>query len=145
MNILEKIGKSLWVILSFIIFLNGFGFIYIGFKHDNRNWILEGITYEIPWFFYFIVYASFNVHEVSFNNPTAAILSLAIILMLVSIIRSIWVAVKLVDVYENNEKYTIQQTNLNTQTKTNKNNSNSFSCCMCLLIIFFIFALIAIF
>ena len=52
MNLTEKIKNSWWVILSFIIFLNGLGFMYIGFKHNNRNWILEGITYEFPWFFY---------------------------------------------------------------------------------------------
>ena len=136
MNLTEKIKISWWVILSFIMFLNGLGFLYIGFKHNNKNWILEGITYEVPWFFYFIIFASYGV-----SVPSTMILGFAFLLMLVSIIRSVWVAVKLADVYKNNEKYTIKKTNLNNASSRQNNSlATSFGCCLCLITIFMIFA-----
>ncbi len=156
MNLTEKIKNSWWVILSFIFFLNGLGFLYIGFKHNNRNWILEGITYEVPWIFYFIIYGIYGL-----SGPTTQMISFTLVSTLISIIRSVWVAVKLIDVYENNEKYTIKQTNLNhasnNQTNSNhasrnqtnlnhassnqskSNNSFSGGCCLCLICIFIIF------
>jgi hypothetical protein len=139
MNLTEKIKNSWWVILSFIIFLNGLGFMYIGFKHNNRNWILEGITYEFPWFFYFIIFAIYGI-----SVPSTLIITFSVILMLISIIRSVWVAVKLADVYDNNEKYTIKQTNLN-QSSNSQNkggNPHNFACCLCMICIFIIFLVI---
>lgn len=142
MNILEKIKSSWWVLLSFIISLNGLGFLYIGFKYNNRNWVLEGITYEFPWFFFIILYAIYRL-----GIQTTIAISLAVILMFVSVIRSVWVAIKLVDVYENNEKYTIKQTNLNNSSNNQDKEKSpfNFSCCICLVCIFFIMAVIAIF
>lgn len=139
MNLTEKIKNSWWVILSFIIFLNGLGFMYIGFKHNNRNWILEGITYEFPWFFYFIIFAIYGI-----SVPSTLIITFSVILMLISIIRSVWVAVKLADVYDNNEKYTIKQTNLNQSSNSqNKGSiSHNFACCLCMICIFIIFLVI---
>ncbi len=138
MRLTEKIRNSWWAILSFVMFLNGLGFIYVGFKHDNKNWVLEGIAYEFPWFFYFVVYANYGP-----GVQSTSMIAIAVLLMLVSIIRSIWLAIKLVDVYENNEKYTIKQTNLNHETKNeNRNGNSSLACCLCLLCIFIIFAII---
>ena len=140
MHFIDKIKTSWWVILSVIPFLNGLGFIYIGFRHNNRNWILEGISYEFPWFFYFIIFANYGQ-----GLASGAIIAIALLLMLISIIRSIWVAIKLVDVYENNEKYTIKQTNLNQQHRKQENDNDSgFGCCLCLACIFFLFAIIII-
>lgn len=143
MSISEKIKRSWWVILSFIIFLNGFGFIYIGLKHNNKNWLLEGIAYEFPWFFYFIVYATCGYP----SSAVSAIIAFALLLLLVCIIRSIWVAIKLADVYDNTEKYTIQQTALNShkQVPTNDDNSSKMGCCICIVCLFFLFAIISIF
>ena len=142
MNIFEKIKSSWWVLLSFIISLNGLGFLYIGFRHNNRNWVLEGITYEFPWFFFIILYAIYRL-----GIQTTIAIALAVILMFVSVIRSVWVAIKLVDVYENNEKYTIKQTNLNNSSNNQDKEKSpfNFSCCICLVCIFFIMAVIAIF
>jgi hypothetical protein len=138
MNLAEKIKNSWWVILSFIIFFNGLGFIYIGFKHNNRNWILEGITYEFPWFFYIIIFAVYGI-----SIPSTLIITFAVILMLISIIRSVWVAIKLADVYDNHEKYTIRQTNLNRSPNTqSKKGSANIGCCLCLICIFIVFAVI---
>lgn len=134
MKLSEKIKNSWWVILSFIPFINGLGFLYIGFRHDNKNWVIEGITYEFPWFFYFIVFAFYGR-----SIPSTLIVTFAVILMLVCLIRSVWVAVKLSDVYENNEKYTIKQTNLNQKANTsNKNGLSTFGCCVCIVCIFII-------
>lgn len=142
MDTIEKIKKSWWVILSFIFFLNGLGFLYIGFKHNNKNWVLEGITYEVPWFFYFLLYAMYGLP----SSPTELMISFCLILMLISIIRSAWVAVKLADVYDNNEKYTIKQTVLATPVngQANDSKSTSMACCLCLVVIFIIFMIIAI-
>lgn len=139
MNLAEKIKNSWWVILSFIIFLNGLGFMYIGFKHNNRNWIIEGITYEFPWFFYFIIFAIYGI-----SVPSTLIITFSVILMLISVIRSVWVAVKLADVYDNNEKYTIKQTNLNhsSNSQNKGGNSHNFACCLCMICIFIIFLVI---
>ncbi|WP_407415388.1 hypothetical protein [Methanobrevibacter sp.] len=141
MNLTEKIKKSWWVIFSVIPFLNGFGFIYIGLKLNNKNWILEGVSYEFPWFFYFIVYA---IHGQSV--PSTMMIAFALILLLVSIIRSIWVAVKLADVYDNSEKYTIKSTVLaNPVNKSeDKKDSSLPGCCFCIAVLFIIFAIITI-
>lgn len=150
MDLTDKIKNSWWVILSFVMVLNGVGFIYIGSKHNNRNWIIEGIIYEVPWFFYFTL---FGVYGLSY--PTSTLISLGLILMMISIIRSVWVAVKLGYVYDNYEKYTIKQTNLNTSAKNNNTNNNatninkkddnisSICCCICIIAIFIIFAMSA--
>lgn len=141
MNVIEKITRSWWVILSFIIFINGVGFLYIGSKHNNRNWIVEGIAYEIPWFLYFVYFGMFGDPNLDFLIPSSLILLLAIILMFVSIVRSVWVAVKLADVYDNMEKYTISSTALdNHKSGENKDNwTTNLGCCLCIIVIFIMF------
>ncbi|MBQ9160100.1 MAG: hypothetical protein IJ122_02095 [Methanobrevibacter sp.] len=142
MNTIEKIKRSWWVIFSIILFLNGFGFIYIGLKHNNKNWILEGLTYEFPWFFYFVVYAIYGA-----GTPSTLMIALALIIQLIGIIRSIWVAVKLADVYDNTDKYTIQSTVMAApvnSTADKNNSSTTAACCFCIIVIFIVFALFAI-
>lgn len=142
MNTLEKIKKSWWVLLSFLLFLNGTGFIYIGTKHNNKHWILEGVMYEIPWFLYYVIY---RIYGVPLNlNITGTAILIALLLMFVSIIRSVWVAVKLGDVYDNQEKYQIQLTVLTNHDapKDNNNSKGNFGCCLCLVVIFVIFMII---
>ncbi|WP_407393084.1 hypothetical protein [Methanobrevibacter sp.] len=143
MALTEQIKRSWWVILSFIMMLNGFGFVYIGLKHYNKNWVLEGITYEIPWFFYFIFFARYGYP----NAPVSAILTISFLLLLVSIVRSIWVAIKLGDVYDNNEKYTIQQTALNShkEVQNNSNDSPAWACCLCIFGLIALYALVSLF
>ena len=150
MNIIAKRIKSWWVILSIIPVINGFGIIHIGLKHNNPNWVLEGITYEVPWFFCILILAIYG----SFSIQFILMLSITLIILLVGIIRSIWIAVKLVDIYDNEEKYTFKQTQLkDTRAKTNKSsrnindkskNNNIKGCCFCILLIFIIFAVITI-
>ena len=139
MSLFKKIKNSWWVIFSFIIMFNGVGFLYIGFRHDNRNWIMEGITYELPWIFCFIF---ISIHGIN-SLPTQTVVVLAYLLMLVAIIRSIWVGVKLDDVCEHYEKYTIKQTNLNNSLNKSDNKSG-LNCCFGLAGIFSIIALIII-
>ena len=50
----QKIVHSLWIIFTFIFFLNGIGFIYIGLKVNEIKWVISGIIYEIPWILCFI-------------------------------------------------------------------------------------------
>jgi len=145
MNIVDKVIKLWWVILSFIIFINGFGFIYTGLKHDNRNWVIEGIIYEIPWFF-FIIYVMIFGSNIFGVDPGDYVLLFALVLLIVSIIRSIWLAIKLWDVYDNNDKYAQNPTELANPNKVKENNKLSSTpvCCLCIAIIFFIFALMAV-
>ena len=145
MNTIEKIKKSWWVILSFIMGINGIGFIYIGLKHSNKNWLLEGVMYEVPWFFYFILYAIYGIPNSSIN-PAGVIAIFALILLFVSIIRSIWVAIKLADVYDNYEKYAMNPVELNNhKVKPDKGKRSDVpACCLCLALIFVIFAIMVI-
>ena len=124
MNAFEKIKRSWWVILSFIPFLNGFGFLYIA-----------------VWFLYFIYYARFGDPNLNFYSPSSLILLLALLLYFISIIRSFWVAVKLADVYDNEEKYIIQTTDLSkaNATQQNDNLKTNLGCCLCIIVIFIIF------
>ena len=144
MNIFEKIRRSWWVILSFIIFINGTGFLYIGSKHNNRNWIIEGIAYEIPWLLYFVYFGIFGQPTLNFLIPSSIILLLAIMLLFVSVVRSVWVAVKLADVYDNMEKYTVQSTVLDTRKKKeeNENFKATLGCCLCIIVIFIMFVIV---
>ncbi len=138
MNIVEKIKRSWWVILSFIMFLNGLGLIYIGLKNNNRNWVFEGIMYEIPWIFSIAI----QPNDMVIGQYTVV----SSVLMLISIIRSIWVAIKLADVYDNEDKYTVRPTVVNNHNKPkeNKDSLTSIGCCLCIIVIFIVFALIAI-
>ena len=143
MELTEKIKRLWWVILSFIFFLNGFGFIYIGLKHNSQNWVLEGITYEVPWFFYFIIYGMYGYP----SDPTSNIIIICLLLMLVGIVRALWVAIKLADVYDNNEKYTIQQTALNShkQVQNNSSDAPTLACCLLIIGLLAVYALISFF
>lgn len=133
MNIIEKIKRSWWIILSFIIFLNGFGFVYVGFNRNNKYWVLEGIIYEIPWVLSLIYAGNDLILE--------KLIIFALIVLLISIVRSIWVAVKLADVYDNEEKYTIRPTVVNNYDEPNQNNNflSDVGCCLCIIAIFMIF------
>ncbi len=145
MNTFEKIKRSWWVIISFIPFLNGLGFAYISLRHNNRNWLLEGVIYELPWLLYFIYFAKFGDPNIDFFSPSSLILVLAFTLYFVSIVRSFWVAFKLADVYDNGEKYRIQTTNL-TKTSTpdaNGNGKTNAGCCLCIIVLFILFLILA--
>lgn len=137
MNALEKIKRSWWVIFSVIILFNGLGFIYIGAIHDNRNWIFEGIIYELPWVFG-IIFADID--------PVLSVyVAIAMILMLVSIVRSVWVAIKLADVYDNQEKYAVQSATVNNSGNPQENSDfpTTIACMSCLLLIFVAYTILA--
>ena len=85
---MEKNGKifnSLWIIASFIIYFNGLGFVYIGSKTRNEKWFMEGCIYEIPWLLLIIETGLIN------SSIGTYIVGLGLLLVIVSIIRSIMV------------------------------------------------------
>ena len=136
MNIFDKLKRSWWVILSFLGYINGLGFLYIGFKNNNRDWVLEGIIYEIPWLFSLIFFKNEAISQ------TFVVIS--IIVLFISIIRSIWVAIKLADIYENEEKYTIRQTDVGKQKENDLTKNLSVNmCCLCVGVVVIVFALMA--
>lgn len=139
MSTIEKILKSWWVIFSAISFLTGIGFIYIGFKHNNKNWAIEGIIYEIPW-----IMGTALVNVGSLGSIYATI---CIVLMFVAIVRSIWVAVKLCDVYDNQERYRVQTTIVNNSNISSQNDSFPVipACCAGLILMFIAFGIISTF
>ena len=93
-----NIFNSLWIIASFIIFFNGLGFVYIGSKTRNEKWIMEGCIYEIPWLLLIIETGLLN------SSLGTYITGLGLLLLLVSIIRSIMVNPKYREAL-NNENY----------------------------------------
>ena len=146
MDTVDKIKKSWWVIFPFTFLFPGVGFIYIGLKASNRNWILEGITYELPWFFY--IMASFKFSSQTMVQYYGWIILLA---CFIALIRSIMVAIKLLDVYDNHQ--TVQISQVSTAPGSNgssshiekvKDNSKLSACCACIIFIFIVFGIISI-
>ncbi|MDO5848128.1 MAG: hypothetical protein Q4P18_01185 [Methanobrevibacter sp.] len=78
---LDEILSSLWILVAFIPYLNGFGLIYIGNKTSKGNWIKEGMAYEIPWILSLIVYEVKPINYI--------FIVVGIIMMIVGIVRSI--------------------------------------------------------
>ena len=54
---IEKSFRSYWVILSFIMFLNGLGLIFVGFRRNVQRWVLEGAFFEFLWILYIVLFA----------------------------------------------------------------------------------------
>ena len=50
----STLEKTFLILLSLFPFLNGMTFVYMGSKESNRNWIIEGLVYELPWFLQFL-------------------------------------------------------------------------------------------
>lgn len=79
----EKSISSFWIIFSVIIFLNGLGLIYVGFKRNVRQWILEGAFFEFLWLLFFITPGN--------KALNSFIISLGFIGMILSVIRTFMV------------------------------------------------------
>lgn len=158
MDTFDKIKKSWWVVFPFTVIFSGFGFIYIGLKSSNKNWMLEGITYELPFFLYIVASTAY---------PSSIMVGYYIWIILlaafIALIRSVMVAIKLFDVYEmetprvravpvSNNNASTSSGNVNSENTSKasrtvdkvKEKSNSRDCCCCVILIFIIFAIIAI-
>lgn len=145
MDTFEKLKKSWWVLFPFTLFLPGFGFIYIGLKSSNRNWIIEGITYQLPLFFYLVASAIYT-SDVMWKYYAWIIFLAA----LIALIRSVMLAIKLMEVYEKDDRprisastYTAPNSGTSTPSKTDRGFEWS-KCCGCMILIFIIFAIISI-
>lgn len=75
----NKLFNSLWVLVSFIPFINGFGIIYAGKKTCRKSWIIEGVLYEIPAIFHLL------------TGPSFFSFSLIFLSIFISIIRSLMI------------------------------------------------------
>ena len=147
MNAFDKIKRSWWVIFPFTLIFSGVGFIYMGLKSSNRNWILEGVTYELP-LFLFILASAIYPSRIMILYYAGIILLAAVI----ALIRSIMVAVRLFDVYEMEDSRRVNATVVSTPDGSRhsvvvnkvKEKSNFEECCCCVLLIFIIFAVISI-
>ena len=147
MDTFDKIKKSWWVLFPFTFLFPGVGFIYIGLKSSNKNWIIEGIAYQMPWLFYYIASAMF-----SFDEMAPYYVWLMILAVFIALIRSIIVALKLIEVYEKNDVPRVSATTYSTpnsggstaSSNTGDKDSNWPGCCGCLILIFIIFAIASI-
>ncbi|RAP49067.1 MAG: hypothetical protein BZ138_08335 [Methanosphaera sp. rholeuAM270] len=75
----DKLFNSLWIVISFIPFINGFGLIYAGKKTCKRSWICEGILYELPVIFHLV------------SNPSFLTFGLVVLSIILSIVRSLMI------------------------------------------------------
>ena len=112
---MSSVRKYLWAILSFIPLINGVGFIHLGNKFNNTNWIIEGVIYEIPW-----IFAIFVANK----DP---MIKFAYVMYTIGILRTIWVLTKYPD-----ER--IEAKNLNDKLNEIKSNisdgdDNKCTCC----------------
>lgn len=82
-TIFQKITSSLWVLISFIPFFNGLGFVYIGNKYANAQWFAEGIIYELP-----LILGLLTLPNLTVSTPMFIFGTLA---SMVSIVRSFMV------------------------------------------------------
>ena len=80
-NTLEKIFL---IIVSFIPFLNGMTFVYMGSKESNKNWIIEGLVYELPWFLQFLF-----VYDESIGTALAGF---GLLFMFICLLRTLYVS-----------------------------------------------------
>ena len=89
-SVFSKLVKSLWILAAFIPVLNGLGFAYIGAKEFKREWFIEGLIYELPWFLAFL-----------FINASAVMgffIIVGLLGVLLSIIRTFYVYSKNKDI-----------------------------------------------
>ncbi|MBE6486087.1 MAG: helix-hairpin-helix domain-containing protein [Methanosphaera stadtmanae] len=95
-----KIINLFWILLIFIPFFNGLGFIYAGWRVNETKWIDEGIFYMIPF-----IFLSFTV----INN---IIIYSALLLLIIGIIRAFMIVQpflkKLEEKNSNVKDYSIQ-------------------------------------
>ena len=73
----NKLFNSLWVLISFIPFISGFGIIYAGKKTSNNRWIAEGVLCEMPVIFGLL------------SNSSALTFGLVFLSIIVSFVRSL--------------------------------------------------------
>ncbi|WP_296803521.1 hypothetical protein [uncultured Methanobrevibacter sp.] len=139
MNTTDKIKKSWWVLFPFTFIFPGVGFIYIGMKFDNKKWILEGITYEVPWFFYLLSSSIYPSHVMLVYYVWILLLA-----AFIALVRSIMVAIKLVDVYEMGETPKVASSSSTSSIAKAREDSKIGACCVCIIFIFIIFAFVAI-
>lgn len=139
MNTTDKIKKSWWVLFPFTFIFSGMGFIYIGMKFNNKKWILEGITYEVPWLFYLLSSAIYPSGVMALYYVWIMLLA-----AFIALIRSIMVAIKLIDVYEIGETPKVTSSSSTSSIGKAKEDSKIGACCVCIIFIFIIFAFVAI-
>lgn len=81
---LWEFANSLWIIISFIFFLNGFALIFIGIMARDKKWTILGFAYEAYVFTYIAMLPTSNAQQ-----QTGAIYNIFVILFFVSYIALI--------------------------------------------------------
>lgn len=80
----STLEKIFLIIVSFIPFLNGMTFVYMGSKESNKNWIIEGLVYELPWFLQFLF-----VYDESIGTALAGF---GLLFMFICLLRTLYVS-----------------------------------------------------
>lgn len=94
----ERIINNLWILVSFIPIVNGFGIYYIGAKTSNESLMKEGLVYEVPWILMFILSGLTNPANQS--GPVTILIGFLALIAIFGIIVSIVRAVLLSPRYE---------------------------------------------
>lgn len=101
----KRIINNLWILVAFIPLVNGMGIVYVGAKTSNRQWIEEGLIYEIPGILMFLTLGIINPTNYSLGMILGpVILLLVLVSIVISIIRSVMIRSKYKRMREN-EKY----------------------------------------
>ncbi|MBO5840108.1 MAG: hypothetical protein J6Q86_01605 [Methanobrevibacter sp.] len=80
----STLEKTFLILLSFILIINGLTFVYMGSKESNRNWIIEGFVYELPWILLFLFV---------YNDDLGTTLAgFALLFMFICILRTVYVS-----------------------------------------------------
>lgn len=96
---IDRIISSLWVALSFLPFMNGIGFLYVGSKTFRGSWFLEGIVYELPWIAMFLF---MPLHQWAMIFAAAGA---GMIFSIIAFARSLIVNKEYQNILDNNEPY----------------------------------------
>ena len=80
----STLEKTFLILLSLFPFLNGMTFVYMGSKESNRNWIIEGLVYELPWFLQFLF---------AYNDDLATTFAgFGLLFMFICLLRTVYVS-----------------------------------------------------
>ena len=84
-----KLIHSSWILLSFVIFLNGLSFLWIGSRVDEKKWLYEGMFYEIIVGLLFVIVSNQNLFKIGFT--------IYLVIWFINIFRSFYVRNEFLD------------------------------------------------
>ena len=113
----STLEKTFLILLSFILIINGLTFVYMGSKESNRNWIIEGFVYELPWILLFLFV---------YNDDLGTTLAgFALLFMFICILRTVYVSFTYKKEIGSNSRESVRATTFQTDFQFTKRNINT--------------------